>query len=510
LYLQAKVRVQLGAGHGGIEAALSLCKSSEINYRRALSLDPSCTEAHYNLGNVLFEIAGMSEDVGEGAEFYSRAVEEYENAYEGGIELVNTDALVNCGVCLLKLASAGMEEDEAQSLKLFDLAFDKFKAAIKLDPSRGDAWLNLGVGLSDRASLSKDTVGTVGALDAGHMYLDACEKFAKALSVDPKCFNALFNWGNTLIRHAVQLPPGEHVMSALTNAGDKFSLFVQANPGHTPALINWAVSLYKLGCMRLQIADTKGTSDNVLQAEEVFKTAEAKLRQVLSIQPEEVEAIIKLGLVLTARGNFRSKLHESSTLFLAANECYRKAAYLKPRHAATFANWGLLYHTIANNGQDGDLALSTYRSACKRHREASDLGSRDALLHWGHTLMACSNIVGLEVTTIREYVFDAQQKYKAAIDANPCDQFAVQCVGDSYFALAELADTEETRAALFGMAAKQYLKAVEISPSMIISRVNMLPPQHRKGLVPEIEPSAAGSSGGMPPSTVTSEQSDVD
>merc|ERR1711959_571188 len=99
--------------------------------------------------------------------------------------------------------------------------------------------------------------------------------------------------------------------------------------------------------------------DTVIQAEEVFKTAEAKLRQVLSIKPGEVDVLVKLGLVLTARAELRSQTHEADTLYCASMECFRKAHALAPGEAAPFANWGLALHSKART-RVGDEAHQLY------------------------------------------------------------------------------------------------------------------------------------------------------
>jgi len=469
LYKQAKISVDLGFGHGGIDAALPLCKSSEDKYRKAIELDPALSEVTYNLGTVLFELAGLTNDDDDAAELYSKAVEQFERAQDDDTYFL--DATVNCGVSLVKLATTGQETDPDQTAKLYQLAFEKFKKAIAIDPMRDDALLNWGVALADHA-------GNLPDAKAGDMYMTACEKFSAALDVNCKCYDALFNWGNTLTHHAARLPAGEAALAVLENAGDKFSLFAQANPGHTGALSNWALSLYRAGTMRVQITPAQ---DAVMQAEEAFKTSEAKLRQVLCIKPELEDAIVKLGLVLTARGQLRAQVHEANTLFLAAAECYRRASYLNPRHASIFVNWGLLLHMRAVTSSP-DTAQLLYRAACHKHREAVDLGASDALVNWGHTLLACSKIPGTGTEQCQQFISEAQQRYRDAVAADPHDFIAVKCLGDSFFMMGELEGSEQG-ADFFDSAAKQYDMALKMCPSLEIVRINLLPAEHAKQLV---------------------------
>jgi len=200
--------------------------------------------------------------------------------------------------------------------------------------------------------------------------MEACSKFSAALDVDSKLYDALYNWGNTLSQHACRMPPGDSASAVLENAGDKYSLFVQASPGHTNALSNWALTLYRDARMRVNITSVQ---DSVLQAEELLKTAEAKLRQVLTIKPGELDAVVKLGLVLCERASLRAQQHEADTLFGAAIECYRKSSCLNPRHMAASVNWGLLLHKKAQRAA-GRQAYLLYRSACSKHRGAVELG----------------------------------------------------------------------------------------------------------------------------------------
>merc|ERR1711998_503511 len=138
----------------------------------------------------------------------------------------------------------------------------------------------------------------------------------------------------------------------------------------------------------------------------------------------------------------------ADTLFAAAAECYRKASYLDPRQTASYVNWGLLLHKQAVL-YTGHEAYLLYRVACSKHRHAVDLGSVDALVNWGHTLLAASKVAGMDVERRRDLLREAQHRYREAISQDPKDFQIMKCLGDTYFLLAELEDPEEESSAEF-------------------------------------------------------------
>jgi len=474
LYQQAKLSVILSVKSDGKEEANAFCRDAEQKFKKAIQLESSLREAFYNLGNVLFEIAGMTEDLAESVALYSKAIEQFENEniHDNDVQR-SIDIQINSAVCLMKLASSDNQKEGSteESLKLYETACSKFSNAAASDPYRADALLNWGVALANQANLLALT-------EAGDMYMAACDKFSSALDVDSKLYDALFNWGNVLAQHASKMPPGEATSAVLENAADKYCLFVEANPGHVAALTNWALSLYKDAQMRLQISH--GNYDGVLRAEELLKTAEAKLRQVLTVKPREYDATVNLGLVLTARAELRAQTHEADTLYNAAGECYRKASCRSPRLQAAFVNWGLFLHSKAKR-YVGHEAYLLCRSACSKHRVAVELGATDALVNWGHTLLAMSSLRDIDVKQRRDTLVEAQQRYKEAVTASPTDCRATKCLGDAFFLLGELEtsqnSTTDGASNFYDTAMKHYTSAKGLYPEIDIALLNRIQQQ---------------------------------
>jgi len=457
LYAQAQCSVALVVGTDGREEALSLCRQAETKLKRALAMDPEFPTGTYQLGNVLFEIAGLSESPEESLELYKKARELYDEAHSDAAH--NVDILINWGVCLSRIAAAS---PVAEARGLYDQACAKYKQGLTVDPSRGDVLLNWGVALAEHAAL-------LDANQGGDMYNAACSKFSGTIDVDAKLFDALFNWGNALTAQASRMPDSEASGAVYKAASDKFSLFVQANPGHTPALANWSVCLYRDGLLRMRLSPAQ---NSVLQAEELFKQAEQKLRQVLTIHPSDYDAILKLGLILGARAGVRAYTHEAETLFGAANECYRKAACLQPREGAVFANWGLLLHRraeAASARRDQGEADRLLKAAVGKLRVAVELGSKDAALHWGQTLLLQSQGEGLSEEERRAFAREAQAQCREAATAYPKDAAPHKCIGDAFYRLGELEVSSDAAASFYDSAKKSYLQAKEVEPEIAIS-----------------------------------------
>ena len=225
LYEEAQCSVALVVGTDGREAAISLCRQAETKLKKTLALDPEFPTAAYHLGNVLFEIAGLTDSNDEALELYQKALEQFGKAHAEASH--NVGILVNWGVCLMRIA-AGSPASEA--IKLYDQACAKYKQASTADPSRGDVLLNWGVALAQHAALLETTP----ALD---LYQAATNKFAGTLDIDAKVFDALFNWGNTLTQQAGRMGDSEAASAVYQNASDKFGLFVQVAPEWCPCSV---------------------------------------------------------------------------------------------------------------------------------------------------------------------------------------------------------------------------------------------------------------------------------
>lgn len=84
----------------------------------------------------------------------------------------------------------------------------------------------------------------------------------------------------------------------------------------------------------------------------------------------------------------------------------------------------------------------------------------------------------------REFLTEAQQRYREAFTENPNDHVAAKCLGDAFFMMGELEDGSAAED-FFDSAAKQYATAMKMCPSLEVPRINLLPTKHSKQLAPE-------------------------
>jgi tetratricopeptide (TPR) repeat protein len=190
-------------------------------------------------------------------------------------------------------------------------------ASLPVPRALGDLFSNWGAALGEMGKLA-----------------EACEKFAKALEINPREAKAYYNWGNAL---AVMGKPAE--------ACEQFAKAVEINPRYATAYSNWGNALTAMG----------------KQAEACEKYAKA-----VEINPRLAEAYCNWGAALAAMG----KAPE-------ACEKYAKAVEINPRHAGAYTNWG-----------NALQAMGKQAEACEKHAKAVEINPRDAEAYsnWGSAL----------------------------------------------------------------------------------------------------------------------------
>ncbi len=163
---------------------------------------------------------------------------------------------------------------------------------------------------------------------------EACEKFAKAVEINPRCAEAYYNWGWALDE-----------MGKLAEACDRYAKAVEINPRHAEAHYNWGNALQRMG-----------------------KPAEAceKFAKAVEISPRLAEAYSNWGCALDDMGK-RAE----------ACEKFARAVEINPRLAEAYYNWG---NALGRMGKPAE--------ACEKFAKAVEINPRlaEAYAGWGWAL----------------------------------------------------------------------------------------------------------------------------
>lgn len=181
-----------------------------------------------------------------------------------------------------RLSNQARTKSNSEADRLFDLAGQKYDAALKIKPDRHEALYNWGNALADQAM-------TKSGSDADRLFDLAGQKYDAALKIKPDKHVALNNWGVALDDQA-RAKPGPDADRLFDLARKKYDAALAIKPDFYEALNNWGISF----CDQ---AKTKSGSD----AEKLYERAVKKLMKCEEIQGGL--ATYNLACVEALRGN---------------------------------------------------------------------------------------------------------------------------------------------------------------------------------------------------------------
>jgi len=224
--------------------------------------------------------------------------------------------------------SQGEEAD-----RLFEQAYKKFQAALKIKPDKHEAINNWGTALSTQAKTKQGD-------QADRLFEKAYEKYQAALKINPDTHEAFSNWGAALSRQA-EKKQGEQADRLFEQAYDKYLAAMKINPDMHEAFCNWGYAL---------TAQAKTKQGD--QADRLFEQAYEKYQAALKIKPNKHKAFCYWGASLTFQARTREG-EEADRLFEQAYEKCQAALKIKLDDHVAFNNWGaaLIYQARTRQGE---------------------------------------------------------------------------------------------------------------------------------------------------------------
>ncbi len=130
--------------------------------------------------------------------------------------------------------------EESRKEELLGLACEKYEKALSLNPDLQEALNNWGIALTNLADLAEES--------RKKEYLGlACEKYEKALSLKPDKYEALNNWASSLVKLST-LQKGEQRLATLQNALAKAQQAEHLRPGS---------GIYNMACCHALLGQTR-------------------------------------------------------------------------------------------------------------------------------------------------------------------------------------------------------------------------------------------------------------
>lgn len=317
---------------GTVYFALKKYPEAEIDYKKALGLQPKLTDAKFNLANLYSEISRtqdalnfydqiLCDDPLHIEALYNRGnalkqekrLEEARQDYDQVLRMnpKHQNALLNRGNVFL-----GMEE--------LDLAIESYSLAIEIDVTFSEALIcranayslqkkyelateDLKKVIQLRPDYKESYYGLANALKDQYHLHDAVTYYQKAIAIDPGYYDALTNLANTLRR-----------LKVFDQAAVYYSQAVQARPNSAEAYSNLGNILHDIKRTDLAIdayvkaleIDSKDQRalynlGNIFKELNQLDDALEQFNYVLSLDPDSIETRFAIGMIYLTQGKYK-------------------------------------------------------------------------------------------------------------------------------------------------------------------------------------------------------------
>ena len=342
---EANNRFSTGLKHHQAEEYL---EASE-EYKAATELNPEYSEAYYNWGNALDDLA-QTKSGNEAEELYKEAFDKYEQATQNKQDFY--EAYHNWGNALDDLArtKSGNEAEE-----LYKEVCKKYDKAITYKQDNHQAYYNWGIALCQLAKIKSGN-------EAEELYKEACEKYNLATTYKKDKHEAYYNWGTALCQLA-KIKSGNEAEELYKEACKKYDKAITYKKDYHEAYNNWGVAL-------MDLAKTKSGNE----AEKLYTEAFAKYKLATTYKKDFHQAYDNWGLALVELAETKSG-NKAEELYTKAFEKYKLATTYKKDDQEAYYNWGNALSNLAKT-KSGSEAEELHKEAIEKYNEAIKHGGK--------------------------------------------------------------------------------------------------------------------------------------
>lgn len=360
-------------------------------FQRTIQTDKSYTEAYFAWGETLLE-RGLLVKGEETFSLLSQAIEKFQATLAR--EPNHLNALCSCGRALVYLAR---HQSSNQTSAILARATDILHSAVILNPHHPQALTLLGQVLTLKGELGLEG-------DTEKLWSQAQEKFKLGVQIKPDNYQAYCSWGTLLWLWATKIPH-DRAESLYKQAAEKFQTSLSLYHKLPEAYAGWGNVLFSLGLLK--------TGDD---ASYFFGQSLDKFRSALAIDRDNTDVLNTWGKALLKLANFMEGT-EAEAVYTQAEEKFQAVLAIRPNHHEALNNWGNVLMRLAGirKGSGKYLlaeAIDKYRAAL-----AIEPSNVEVLNSWGDILFQVARAKKGEES---EKLFQqAEEKYQAALAQNP-------------------------------------------------------------------------------------------
>lgn len=334
----------------GIEKALNgQFDESIIEYEQATKLKPDLSEAYYNWGNSLNDLAQVKE--GDEQEILrNQSIEKFEKTILYNDE--DYQAYNNLGTAIIELANLkeGKEREE-----LIHDSIEKYRKAIKLSDKDALIYYNWGIALYILA-------GEKEGEERIEFFNQSIEKYELAIQNAKEYSDAYFNLGTVLFELA-KTKKGEEKENLISRSIENYELAISEKRDNSDVYFCLG------GLFGSQALEKEGE-----ESKDLFLKAVDQTKMAISIKSDYPEAYCQWGVLLTYLAE-REKGQKPLQLLKESLEKYKMAIeYDKDSHDI-YDNWGNSLGKLASLS-DGVLSEEYLKQAFEVLHKSVELGGR--------------------------------------------------------------------------------------------------------------------------------------
>lgn len=196
----------------------------------------------------------------------------------------------------------------------------------------------------------------------------SCDKYRKAVHINPKDERLFNNWANALSEWAGL----ENSVTLYNECIEKYDIAAKISPSSSYIYYNWATSLYDWAISSLEERERKL---------ELLNESCMKYKFAAQINTMDDQIFNNWGTALS----YLAKINNDEKLFLMSCEKYQEAAEINPNNENIFNNWGTVLADLAEFNKDDKILLES----SEKYQKAAEINPKDDSIYynWGAALL---------------------------------------------------------------------------------------------------------------------------
>ena len=319
-----------------------------------------------------------------------------------------------------------------------------------------DALEQAAVGLAE--DLNSKAKGTANAADAARLFAAARHVVEAARARLPESWRLGFFAGCVALSESMRVADRRDRLALLAEAEDLYRRVLEVQPDHLETLGNLGLLLRSRGDLEL---------DRVARLQ-AYAEAERFYRRVLELQPDQLETLNNLGALLQSRGDLQPGQAGRLAAYAEAEGFYHHVLERQPNHVSVLCNLGALLMNRGDLEPDRAKRLQAYAEAERCYRRVLELqpDHLETLCNRGILLWTFSDLVDNRAERLAA-CGAAEQIFRRVLELQPDQPETLNNLAGVLQLRGNVHGGRVTRVMAFAEAEQLYRRVLELQPDQM-------------------------------------------